>query len=55
MDFRSYNVIYIVYDRKNKNHWSLVITRYSLLISRYSLLIARSTKIQWPGFHEPCE
>ena len=26
-DFRSYNVIYIVYDRiKNENHWSLLIT-----------------------------
>ena len=25
------NVIYIVYDRKNENHWSLLITRYSLL------------------------
>ena len=27
------NVIYIVYDRKNENHWSLLI-----LITRYSLL-----------------
>ena len=25
------NVIYIVYDRKNENHWSLLITCYSLL------------------------
>ena len=31
-DFRSYNVIYIVYDRKNENRWSLLITRYSLLV-----------------------
>ena len=23
------NVIYIVYDRKNENHWSSLITRYS--------------------------
>ena len=23
-DFRSYNIIYIVYDRKNENHWSLL-------------------------------
>ena len=30
-DFRSYNVIYILYDRKNENHWSLLIIRYSLL------------------------
>ena len=30
-DFRSYNVIYIVYDRKNENHWSLLVTHYSLL------------------------
>ena len=28
------NVIYIVYDRKNENHWSLLITHYSLLITR---------------------
>ena len=27
-DFRSYNVIYIVYSRKNENHWSLLITHY---------------------------
>ena len=27
-DFRSYNVIYIVYDHKNENHWSLLITNY---------------------------
>ena len=33
-DFRSYNVIYIVYDRKNENHWSLLVIRYSLLITR---------------------
>ena len=33
-DFRSYNVIYIVYDRKNENHWSLLITHYSLHITR---------------------
>ena len=26
-DFRSYNVIYIVYDCKNENHWSLFIAR----------------------------
>ena len=31
------NVIYIVYDRKNENHWSL------LIITRYSLVIARNT------------
>ena len=30
-DFRTYNVIYIVYGRTNKNRWSLFITRYSLL------------------------
>ena len=30
------NVIYIVYDRKNENHWSLLITHYSLLITHYS-------------------
>ena len=30
-DFRSYNVIY---DRKNENHWPLLITRCSLLITR---------------------
>ena len=30
-DFRSCNVIYIVYDRKNENHWSLLVTHYSLL------------------------
>ena len=30
-DFRSYNVIYILYDSKNENHWSLLIIRYSLL------------------------
>ena len=35
-DFRSYNVIYIVYDRKNENHWSLLVTHYSLLITHYS-------------------
>ena len=33
-DFRCYNVIYIVYNRKNENYWSLLITRYSLLITR---------------------
>ena len=27
-----------VYDRKNKNHWSLLIIHYSLLIICYSLL-----------------
>ena len=27
-----------VYDRKNENHWSLLITHYSLLITHYSLL-----------------
>ena len=32
-DFCSYNVIYIVYDRKNENHWSLLIIRYALLIT----------------------
>ena len=32
-DFLSYNVIYIVYDRKNENHWSLLIIRYLLLIT----------------------
>ena len=37
------NVIYIVYDRKNENHWSLLITRHSLLITRHSLLITRNT------------
>ena len=25
------SVVYIVYDRKNENHWSLLNTRYSLL------------------------
>ena len=25
-----------VYDRKNENHWSLLIIRYSLLITHYS-------------------
>ena len=25
-----------VYDRKNENHWSLLIIRYSLLITNYS-------------------
>ena len=30
-DFHSYNVIYIVYDRKNENHWSLLSICYSLL------------------------
>ena len=34
-DFRSYNVIYIVYDHKNENHWSLLIIRYLLLITNY--------------------
>ena len=36
-DFRSYNVIYIVYDHKNENHWLLVIIRYllPLLITHY--------------------
>ena len=43
-DFRSCNVIYIVYDRKNENHWSLLVIRYSLLIySEYK-----------PLFHDPC-
>ena len=32
-DFLSYNVIYIVYDRENENHWSLLITSISLLIN----------------------
>ena len=27
INFRSYNVIYIVYARKNENHWLLLITR----------------------------
>ena len=26
-DFRSYNDIYIVYDCKNENHWSLLTNR----------------------------
>ena len=30
------NVIYIVYNRKNENHWSLLITHHSLLISNCS-------------------
>ena len=36
-DFSSYNVIYIVYDRKNENHWSLliIVTHYSLLVTHY--------------------
>ena len=29
-DFRSYNVIYIIYDRKNENHW-----HYSLFVTHY--------------------
>ena len=33
MTFVLTNVIYIVYDRKNENHW-----HYLLLITRYSLL-----------------
>ena len=33
-DFRFYNDIYIVYDRKNENLWSLLITHYLLLIAR---------------------
>ena len=28
-DFRSHNVITFVYDRKNKNHWPLLVTYYS--------------------------
>ena len=34
-DFRPYHVIYIVYDHKNENHWSLLIIRYPLLITNY--------------------
>ena len=34
------NVIYIVYDRKNENHWSLLITRYSLLGIQTPLIIS---------------
>ena len=34
-DFRSSNVIYIVYDCKNESHWSLLITHYSSLITQY--------------------
>ena len=30
-DFRSYNVIYIIYGRKNENHW-----HYLLLVTHYS-------------------
>ena len=41
-DFRSYNVIDIVYDRKNENHWPLLITRYSLILG-----------IQTPFFKRP--
>ena len=33
-DFRSYNAIFIVYDRMNENHWSLLIIHYFLLITR---------------------
>ena len=29
-------LVTFVYDRKNENHWSLLIIRYSLLITRYS-------------------
>ena len=36
-DLRSCNVIYIVYDRENENHWSLLIIRYSLLITQNTL------------------
>ena len=25
-----------VYDRKNENHWSLLVTQYSLLVTHYS-------------------
>ena len=37
-DFSFYNVIYIVYDRKNENHWSLliIVTHYPLIVTRYS-------------------
>ena len=37
-DFRFHNVIYIVYHRKNENHWSLLVIRY-----HYLLLIIRNT------------
>ena len=29
-------LVTFVYDRKNENHWSLLIIRYSLLITHYS-------------------
>ena len=35
-DFRSYNVIYVIYDRKNESNCSLLITHYSLFITHYS-------------------
>ena len=35
-DFRSYNIIYVIYDRKNESNCSLLITHYSLLVTDYS-------------------
>ena len=52
-DFRSLNVIYIVYDCKNESHWSLLITHYSLLITHYSLLITQYLEYKHP-LKTPC-
>ena len=46
------NVIYIVYDRKNENHWSLLITHYSLLGIQTPFSVAKildKTLIQTPA------
>ena len=65
--FRSYNVIYIVYGRKNENHWSI---SHALFITRNTntrlyaislvhlitsvLLIAGSYRRMWLHGHKVC-
>ena len=48
-DFRSHNVIYIVYDRKNENHWSLLVIRYSLLITRNGVWVIVECRVSRLG------
>ena len=48
-DFRSYNVIYIVYDGKNENHWSIWNTNSHIILLKLVKYILPHGKVKFSG------